>query len=225
MFAFKLLRTYLFKDSDVCSEGRRLQLVPLAKIWRGPLWSSVSSFLGRSRCVRRLKRVRVWKMARFVEPETLLAWEEGREVRRKEDGSRAWKYSLCASRYIPFLTLNLPSSYLSSRYKILIVRYTQLTHIYEWYITVPLLRPLWQCRPWHSMKNWCIEPILMCLCSVEWSADVFLLAGCGCLNNLRDVHKMSVSLLAAQSKSWQWYTLLKRVPWLERVSYWCSRAK
>ena len=77
MFAFKLLRTYLFKDSDVCSEGRRLQLVPLAKIWRGPLWS-VSSFLGRSRCVRRLKRVRVWKMARFVEPETLLASEEGR---------------------------------------------------------------------------------------------------------------------------------------------------
>ena len=53
--------------------------------------------------MRRLKRVRVWKMARFVEPETLLADEGG----RKEDGSRAWKYSLCASRCL-FLLLTSP---------------------------------------------------------------------------------------------------------------------
>ena len=48
-----------------------------------------SSFLSCLR-VRRLKRVRVWKMARFVEPETLLADQGGGGGRgRKEDGCRA----------------------------------------------------------------------------------------------------------------------------------------
>ena len=39
--------------------------------------------------MRRLKRVRVWKMARFVEPETLLADQEGGGGGSKEDGCRA----------------------------------------------------------------------------------------------------------------------------------------